>query len=90
MSPATNWVNASPFDLTHWFSANKYNPGTPGVYERKMSATETHFSYWTGEFWCAWCYTVENACHIWLEKDQDYKSDYQNLPFRGLKHEPNK
>ena len=86
MSLKTKWVGPTPFTLTHWFSGNKFNPGSPGIYQRRLPNGNLCYSYWNGEYWCLYGYTIENAYQGCLM----YKSPsyYQNLPFRGLKNVP--
>ncbi len=66
---------------TCWFYDGK--PTHADVYERMFSAP---FSFFDGKSWRWSCDTAKEA----FEKRASGKSNYQNLPWRGLEENPNK
>lgn len=64
---------------TDWFDGSKFVPAHVGVYRCRGG----YFKYWNGDFWCA-----RANKEIIAEKFSVYKSNEQNIDWRGLAEEP--
>lgn len=64
-----------------WFDGAKFVPAHVGVYEvDHMSCFVEVYQYWNDKFWGAYAPTPDRAVLY-----AGYKSDYQNLKWRGIK-----
>ena len=71
-------------NLTPWFHAS-IKPVRQGVYQRDMGATgRGTFSYWDGERWYGWGFTVAIAKNNYAHTP----SAVQDAPWRGLAKRP--
>jgi len=71
--------------LTKWFDGRKFVPAHVGVYECKLRESGAiAFQFWDGKFWGFRSISIEAA-----KMSRAYKSQYQNLDWRGLSENPN-